>query len=146
MALSADFCYAASTATLGFPEVQRGIIPGVGGTQTIGRFSARGRALELLLTGQPVSAQEAWQYGIVNKVIPPDELMPTVLRVAEQLVENSPFAMQMAKKAFRVGGDMPLEAGVDMAMDPYNRTVSHPDREEGVRAFNEKRPPHFVDS
>ncbi len=146
MALSADFCYAATDASFGFPEVGRGIIPGVGGTQTVGRFVSRGRALELLLTGKPISAIEAYHYGLVNKVIDSVQLIPEILKTADILAKNSPFAVQMAKKAFRVGIDMPLEAGVDMALECYNRTIVHPDREEGVRAFNERRPPQFLDS
>lgn len=145
MALSADFCYAAKTAVLGFPEVKRGIIPGVGGTQTVGRFVSRGRALELLLTGQPISAEEACQYGLINRVTEPDQLMPLVWETAHRIAVNSPFAVQMAKKAFRVGTDMPLEQGVDMAMECYMRTISHPDREEGVRAFSEHRAAQFRD-
>lgn len=146
MALSADFCYAVDDATLGFPEVARGIIPGVGGTQTVGRFTSRGRALEMLLTGQPISAPDAYRYGLVNKLTEASQLIPEVLKTATVLTQNSPFAVQMAKKAFRVGSDMPLESGVDMALECYNRTIAHPDRAEGVRAFNERRPPQFLDS
>lgn len=145
MALSGDFCYASDQAKFGFPEVTRGIIPGVGGTQTAGRFGSRGQALELLMTGRHISAQEAMAYGFVNRVTDPDELLPTVMETAKAIAANSPLAIRMAKKAFRLGIDMPLEEGVEMALECYNRTIVHTDREEGVRAFNERRAPRFVD-
>jgi enoyl-CoA hydratase len=145
LALSGDFVYSSKSAKFGLPEVTRGIIPGVGGTQTIGRFLPRGRALEMLLTGKPVSAEEAFEYGMVNKLLEPDELLKETLNAAQVIAQNSPLAVRMAKKAFRLGIDLPLEEGVEIALECYNRTIVHPDREEGVLAYNEKRPPHFMD-
>lgn len=145
MAISGDFCYASHKARFGFPEVTRGIIPGVGGTQTVGRFAPRGVALELLMTGRHITANEARQYGFVNRVTEPEELLPTVVETASLIAQNSPLAVRMAKKAYRLGADMPLEEGVDMSLECYSRTVTHPDREEGVRAFNEHRKPKFLD-
>lgn len=145
LAQSGDIIYATPNAKFGLPEVTRGIIPGVGGTQTIGRFLPRAKALELLLTGDKISAEEAYQYGMVNKIVQHDQLLDTALETARKISDNSPLAVRMAKKAFRIGMDMPLEEGVQFALECYNRTVSHPDRLEGVEAFNEKRKPNFID-
>lgn len=146
LVLSVDFSYASSRAKFGFPEVTRGIIPGVGGTQLVGRFAPRGVALELLMTGRTVTAQEAERHGLINSVIGDDALMATVLERSAMIAKNSPFAVRMAKKAFRLGSDMALEQGIDVAVEMYNRTIVHPDREEGVNAFNERREPRFLDS
>jgi enoyl-CoA hydratase len=145
IALSGDFIYASTEAKFGLPEVTRGIIPGVGGTQTIGRYLPRGLALELLLTGKHLSAQDAYRYGMVNQLLEPKELLQETLNTAQILAQNSPLAVRMAKKAFRKGIDLPLEEGVEYALECYNRTVVHTDRLEGVLAFNEKRPPNFKD-
>ncbi|MGG2200931.1 enoyl-CoA hydratase/isomerase family protein [Paenibacillus validus] len=145
LALSGDFVYASKSAKFGLPEVTRGIIPGVGGTQTIGRFLPRGLALELLLTGKPLSAEAAFEYGMVNKLLEPGELLKETLQAAQTIAQNSPLAVRMAKKAFRLGIDLPLEEGIELALECYNRTIVHPDREEGIRAYNEKRPPVFLD-
>ncbi|NMP23655.1 enoyl-CoA hydratase/isomerase family protein [Sulfobacillus harzensis] len=145
MAISGDFCYASRNARFGFPEVTRGIIPGVGGTQTVGRFAPRGIALELLMTGRHISAEEARDYGFVNRVTQPEELLSAVMETASLIARNSPLAVRMAKKAYRIGIDMPVEEGVEMSLECYNRTIVHPDREEGVRAFNERRAPKFLD-
>lgn len=145
LAFSGDFIYASKSAKFGLPEVTRGIIPGVGGTQTIGRFLPRGVALEMLLTGKPMTAGDAYQYGMVNQLLEPDDLIEEAIQTARVIAQNSPLAVRMAKKAFRRGIDLPLEEGVEFALECYNRTISHPDREEGVRAYNEKRLPHFQD-
>jgi enoyl-CoA hydratase len=145
LALSGDFVYAATTARFGLPEVTRGIIPGVGGTQTIGRFLPRGRAMELLLTGRHIDAAEAYAYGMVNRLCEPLALLEETLTTARLIAKNSPLAVRMAKKAYRLGTGMPLEEGVELSLECYNRTVTHPDRDEGVRAYNEKRPPRFLD-
>lgn len=144
-ALSGDIIYVSSSAKFGLPEVKRGIIPGVGGTQTIGRFLPRVHALKVLLTGDYISAEEAYKFGMVNEVVEQDGLVDKALETARIIAQNSPLAVRMAKKAFKIGIDMPLEEGVQFALECYNRTISHPDRLEGVKAFNEKRQPNFID-
>src|SRR5690606_2230732 len=139
-----DFVYASKNARFGLPEVTRGIIPGIGGTQLIGRFLPRGMALEMLLTGRHMAAEEALQWGMVNRVVELAELLPTVLETAKVLAANSPNAVRMAKRAFVLGIDNPLEEGIEMALDCYHRAVSHPDRIEGTRSFVEKRPPQYL--
>jgi enoyl-CoA hydratase len=144
LALSCDFVFASANAKFGLPEVSRGIIPGIGGTQTIGRFLPRGLALELLLTGRHMGTEEAFANGLVNKVVEPSALMETVLETCQLIAKNSPHAVRLAKKAFRLGIDAPLEEGVEIAMECYNQVMSHPDRVEGTRSFVEKRPAKFL--
>ncbi|MFO7264219.1 MAG: enoyl-CoA hydratase-related protein [Bacillota bacterium] len=146
LALSCDFVYASHNAAFGLPEVSRGIIPGIGGTQLISRFLPRGMALEMLLTGRHLPAEEARQWGMVNRVVPLAELLPAVLATAKQIAANSPHAVRMAKRAFVLGVDHPLEEGIEIALESYHRAISHPDRIEGTRAFVEKRPPRYMDA
>jgi enoyl-CoA hydratase len=145
MALSGDIIYASENAKFGLPEVKRGIIPGVGGTQTIGRFLPRSIALELLFTGKHLDSEEAYRLGMVNEVIANELLLEKAISTAKEISDNSPLAVRMAKKAFRMGNDMPLEEGVEFALECYNRTINHEDRYEGVKAFNDRRKPEFVD-
>ncbi|MFD1037326.1 enoyl-CoA hydratase/isomerase family protein [Virgibacillus byunsanensis] len=145
LALNGDFIYAVPSAKFGLPEVKLGIIPGVGGTQTIGRFLPRAVALELLLTGDFISSDDALHYGMVNKVAPKEEIMDYAIGQAKKIAANSPLAVRSAKKAFTKGLDMPLGEGVDYALQLYARLASNEDRNEGVNAFNEKRKPKFKD-
>jgi enoyl-CoA hydratase/carnithine racemase len=148
LALSGDLIYAAASSEFGLPEVKIGFIPGVGGTQTIGRFLPRVHALKMLLTGERITAQEAYQFGMLNQVIKSNEsgeLVELALETADKISSNSPFAIKMGKKSFTLGIDMPLEEGIDFSLECYNQTLEHPDREEGVKAFNEKRSPNFKD-
>lgn len=149
LALSGDLIFVSTSSEFGLPEAKLGIIPGVGGTQTIGRFLPRVHSLKMLLTGERMKAQEAYQFGMVNQVVEineGNELVDLALETADQIANNSPFAVKMAKKAFTTGMDMPLEEGIDFSLECYNETLEHPDRKEGVKAFNEKRAPQFKDS
>ncbi len=146
LAFSCDFVYASSNAKFGVPEVTRGIIPGVGGTQLLGRVLPRGRGAELLFTGGFISADQALAAGLVNRIFGPQELLGATMEVARQIASNSPLAIQMAKKAFRLGASMAIEDAIEFSLECYNRTVSHPDRIEGVQAFNEKRKAVFLDA
>ncbi|MDH2900839.1 MAG: enoyl-CoA hydratase/isomerase family protein [archaeon] len=145
LAMSGDIIYSSENARFGLPEVTRGIIPGVGGTQLLGRLIPRAIAIELLLTGKHVTAQEAFEYGLVNKICSQANLLSDVLQAARMISKNSPFAVRMAKRSFYLGMDLPREQAIEGALDSYYRTANHPDRIEGVRAFNEKRPPSFDD-
>ena len=146
IAMSCDFIYASKNAAFGLPEVTRGIIPGIGGTQLIGRFLPRGMALEMLMTGRHMPAEEALQWGMVNRVVELSELIPTVTEIAKRIVANSPNAVRMAKRAFVLGIDTPVEEGIEIALECYQQTINHPDRIEGTRAFVEKRPPQYLDA
>ena len=146
MAMSTDFLIAAEHARFGQPEVTLGIMPGAGGTQLLPRFLPRGLAFQLLMTGELISAAEAHRWGLVNRVLPPGELMDAALELAQRIAANSPAAVQQAKRSARMGLELPLEAGIEAEIECYQRMVDHPDRYEGVAAFNERRPPAFHDA
>lgn len=146
MAMSTDFLIAAEHARFGQPEVTRGIMPGAGGTQLLPRYVPRGMAFQLLMTGELISAADALRLGLVNRVCPAGELMDEAMRLAEAIAANSPAAVQQAKRSARMGLELSLEAGIETEIECYQRMVDHPDRHEGVDAFNERRAPAFQDA
>jgi enoyl-CoA hydratase len=146
MAMSTDFLIAAEHARFGQPEVTRGIMPGAGGTQLLPRYLPRGLALQLLMTGELISAAEAHRWGLVNRVCPASDLLGAAMELAERIAANSPAAVQQAKRSARMGLELPLEAGIEAEIECYQRMVDHPDRYEGVDAFNERRQPRFRDA
>jgi enoyl-CoA hydratase len=146
MAMSTDFLIAAEHARFGQPEVTRGIMPGAGGTQLLPRYLPRGLAFQLLMTGELISAAEAHRWGLVNRVCGADELLDAAMELAERIAANSPGAVQQAKRSARMGLELPLEAGIEVEIECYQRMVDHPDRYEGIDAFNERRAPRFRDS
>ncbi len=146
MAMSTDFLLAAEHARFGQPEVTRGIMPGAGGTQLLPRYVPRGLAFQLLMTGEMISAAEAHRWGLVNQVCPAGELMDEAMRLAERIAANSPAAVQQAKRSARMGLEQPLEAAIEIEIECYQRMVDHPDRYEGIDAFNERRTPASQDA
>jgi enoyl-CoA hydratase/carnithine racemase len=143
LALCCDFIYAARTARFALPEVTRGIMPGAGATQNLPRAVGERRAKELILSGKPFSAELAYQWGMVNEVCEPSELMPRVLEVARTICHNAPIAVRQAKKSIHFGLQADLTTGLALEVEAYNRMISTEDRHEGIRAFNEKRKPEF---
>jgi len=138
-----DFVYAVDTARFALTEVTLGIMPGAGGTQTLARAVGERRAKELILTGLPFSARDAHEWGFVNAVCEPAQLMPRVLETAARIASNAPIAVRQAKKSIHRGLQMSLADGLAFEIEAYNRMVSTEDRHEGVLAFNEKRKPQF---
>jgi enoyl-CoA hydratase len=143
VAMCCDFIYAATTARFAQPEVTRGIMPGAGGTQNLPRAIGERRAKELILSGRPFSAQQARDWGLVNEICEPDQLMPRVMEVAREIVANAPIAVRQAKKAIHQGLQTDLTSGLLIEVQAYERMITTEDRHEGVRAFNEKRKPTF---
>lgn len=141
-----DFAFASANARFAQTEVKLGIIPGAGGTQLLTRAIGARRAKELILSGRVFSADEAHEWGLVNAVLPADELMPYTLGIAAEIAANAPIAVRQAKQAIMRGEDMGLASGLSFEIECYNRTVTTQDRHEGVRAFNEKRAPKFSGS
>jgi enoyl-CoA hydratase/carnithine racemase len=145
MAMTMDFIVAVKSASFGQPEVRRGIIPGVGGTQLLPRLLPRGLALELLMTGRAITAAEAQQAGLVNHVAEDRAAMLSIcLSIASAIANASPAAVRQVKRAVRLGMGMPLEAALDIELACYEQAITHPDREEGVRAFVERREPGYA--
>jgi enoyl-CoA hydratase len=143
MALMCDFIYAARTARFALPEVTIGIMPGAGGTQTLPRAVGERRAKELLLSGQPWSAEDGERWGMVNKVCEPGALLSDALAIATRIAENAPISIRQAKRSMRHGLAMSLADGMLFEVEAYNRMVPTEDRREGVLSFSEKRKPVF---
>jgi enoyl-CoA hydratase len=143
MAAAADFVYAADTARFALTEVRLGIMPGSGGTQNLPRAVGLRRAKELVLTGRPFSAAEALDWGLVNRVCPPGELLATALATAREIAANAPIAVRQAKLSMQRGIGMSLADALYFEAECYARMVHTEDRVEGVRAFNEKRVARF---
>jgi len=146
MAMSTDFIVAAQTARFGLPEVSRGIMPGGGGTQLLPRLLPLGPALRMLTTAEPIDAAEAHRCGLVTSVHPPAELRDAALRIAARIAANSPAAVEQARRSVRLGAGLPVEQAILVELECYRRMVDHPDRHEGVNAFNEGRAPEFEDA
>jgi enoyl-CoA hydratase/carnithine racemase len=143
MALACDFAYAADTARLGLPEVTLGIMPGLGGTQLLTRSVGERRAVEILVSGRPLSAAEALEAGIVNRVVPAGELMAATLETAGRIAANAPLSVKALKHVVHEANHLDLAAAMELELSHYNRLFKTADRREGVASFNEKRTPDF---
>jgi enoyl-CoA hydratase len=146
LAQSTDFIIASENATFGQPEAMLGLAAGGGSPALLPRLLPPGKALQMLMTGDPISAQEAHRLGMVNEIHPPGELMAAAMRIAEKIASNSPTAVQAVKRAVRLGEGQPTEQAIAIMMDSHWRSAIHPDRVEGIGAFNEGREPTFQDS
>jgi enoyl-CoA hydratase len=146
IAQSTDFIIASDTATFGQPEAMIGLAAGGGSPVFLPRLLPPGKAMQMLMTGQPIAAAEAYRLGMVNELHPATELMPAVLRIAEQIAGNSPTAVQAVKRAVRSGEGQPIEQAIAIMMEAHWRSAVHPDRAEGIGAFNDDREPQFADS
>ncbi len=143
LAMAADIIIAGENAQFGLPEVRVGLIPGNGGTQLLPRLIGPNRAKEIIFTGKRISAQEAFSLGLVNKVVPTQQVEEEVLQIAAQICANAPIAVRQAKKAIELGLSVDLHTGMEIENEAYNVNLVTEDRQEGIRAFNEKRPPHW---
>ncbi len=144
LAMACDLRLAASTSRMGQPEILLGIIPGWGGTQRLPRLVGRGRALELLLTGEQIDAETALRMGLVNRVVEPDRLRDEVQGLAEKLAGQAPLAVAAIKGAVAAGMDRPLATGLGEELGRFDRTFRTADAAEGIRAFLEKRRPAWT--
>lgn len=141
LALAADMRVAAPGAKLGLPEVGLGLIPGYGGTQRLPRLVGKGRALELIFTGRHVTADEALQMGLVNRVA--DDALAAALELAKMAAKNAPVALGLAKEAVVRGLDLPLPEALEVEADLFGMVATTQDMKEGTSAFLEKRAPDF---
>ena len=141
LALACDFIYAANGARMALSETRLGLMPGGAGTQNLARAAGERRAKELIFTAEPFTAEQGYDWGIVNRVC--DNAVQEALRTAEKIAANAPLAVRQAKKSVHYGLQMDLLTGYRFEIEAYNQLVATEDRKEGVRAFNEKRKPRF---
>ena len=143
LALACHVRLASDNAVLGLPEVKLGIIPGYGGTQRLPRLVGTGRALELILSGRSVKADEAAAIGLVNRVVPQDQLLDEALKLAETMLKNGPLAIAAALECVLRGASLPLEQGLRFESGRFGILAASEDMHEGLQAFLDKRPANF---
>ncbi len=143
LAMACTIRLAADSAKFGQPEINLGLIPGYAGSQRLPRLVGRGRALELLLTGAPIAADEAWRIGLVNKVVPAAQLMAESRALAQALAAKAPVAVRYILEAVAGGLDMSFEDAQDYEATLFGLVATTDDMREGTRAFLEKRKPEF---
>lgn len=144
LALACDFVYASDKAKLGQPEVKLGVIPGFGGTQRLLRRVGLARALELCMTGDMIDAAEALRIGLVNRVLPAEELVPQALATLHRIAANGPLAVARVKEALHRGADLPLPEANDLEQQAFAALFASADQKEGMAAFLGKRKPAFT--
>ena len=143
LGLACDLRICSRSTRFAMTQVTDGEIPWDGGTQRLSRLVGKGKALELILTGEPIDAQEAFRIGLVNKVVSSDQLMIAAMDMAREMASKSPIAIRYAKEAIHKGMDLTLEQGLRLEADLYFLIHTTQDREEGIRAFRKKRTPKF---
>ena len=143
LALACDLRIASETSHFGLPHIKAGWMPLDGGTQRLSRLVGRGKALEMILTGERIDAKEAYRIGMVNKVVPSGELMGIVMDIAKEMASKGPIALRYAKEAISKGMDMTLEQGLHLEADLYLLLHTTKDRTEGIQAFRGKKTPQF---
>ncbi|MFQ5812401.1 MAG: enoyl-CoA hydratase/isomerase family protein [Anaerolineae bacterium] len=143
LALACDIRLASTEARMGFPEVGLGIFPGLGGTQRLPRLVGKGRACELIFTGAQISAEEAASIGLVNRVVPPQQLMAEARRLAKRIARQGPVAVARAKAAINQALQTGLDAGLAFELEAVTLTFGTEDQDEGMTAFLERRRPEF---
>jgi len=143
LALACDLRIAADTARFGLPQITSGSIPGDGGTQLLPRIIGRTKAMEIILLGEAIDATLACEIGLVNKVVPLRELMPTVMEMATNLSSGAALSLRYAKEAVCQGLDLTLDQGLHLEADLYHLLQTTEDRIEGIKAFQQRRTPQF---
>lgn len=143
LAMLCDLVVASETARFGQPEINLGILPGAGGTQRLPRLVGKHRAMELILTGRQLTAQEAYAWGAVNRVVPAETYLQEALALAREIAQKAPVAARLAKEAVLRSLDTSLDVGLDYERKLSALAFGTEDRQEGVRAFLEKRKPAF---
>jgi len=144
LAMCCDIRVAAEGAQLGQPEIKLGLIPGGGGTQRLPRLVGLGRAMLLNLTGDWVDAHTAYEWGLVERVVPKEQLLETAVEIARSISQRSPVAVSILRELARTTRDLPLEEGLRREADGFRRCLASEDGAEGVAAFLEKREPQFT--
>lgn len=143
LALACHIRIVSASAKLGVPEAKLGLIPGYGGTQRLARLIGRGRALQLIMTGDPIDGAEAYRLGIANAVVAPEALLETARAMATAILKNGPLAVAAAIEAVDRGLDLPLDEALDLESTLFGGLANTADMKEGTTAFLEKRPAVF---
>jgi len=143
LALACDIRIASETSRFGLPQIKSGLMPRDGGTQRLSRLVGKGKALEMILTGEVIDAQEAFRIGLINKVVPKNDLMEVTTKMAQEMASKGPIPLRYTKEAIYKGMDMTLEQGLCLEADLYLLIHTSKDRIEGIQAFREKRAPKF---
>ena len=143
LALACDIRIASENASFVQPEINLGIIPGGGGTQRLTRLVGEGKAMELILTGEIIDAKSAFAIGLVNQVVPADQLKAKTMEIANRIADKSPIALRLAKEAVKLASRSNLDEGLRREVDLFALCFSSEDKDEGVSAFLEKRKPVF---
>ena len=143
LAMNCDLIVASETATFGQPEVNVGIIPGAGGTQRLPRVVGKYKAMEMILTGKSISADEAYRIGLVNRVVPPESLMEEAKKIATEIASKPPISIRSAKEAILRAQDTTLEMGLEFERKAFYMLFATEDGREGMKAFLEKRKPIY---
>ena len=146
LAMACDMRLASENARFGQPEINLGIIPGWAGTQRLPRLVGRGRALELLLTGDLIDAAEAYRIGLVNRLLPAAELLPAARELARKIAGKGQVAVRLCREAVRHGLEMDRARGAAFEADLFGLCFATDDQKEGMQAFLEKRKPQFKDA
>jgi len=146
LALACDLVVAAEDTRIGLPEVRLGLVPAGGGTQLLVRRVGRAAAKDLVLTGRSVDAAGAERLGLVDRVVPRAQVHAAATGLAAEIAANAPTAVRLAKWAIDVGGDLALEAGLELEDQAWRRAVLSDDRREGIAAWNERRDPAWPDA
>ena len=143
LAMMCDMIIASETAKFGQPEIKIGVIPGAGGTQRLTKAVGKAKAMELVLTGRFISAEEALFYGLVNKVVPVEMYLYEAVQLAKEIVQMSPIAVQLAKEAVNRSFETHLDEGLSFERKNFYLTFASEDQKEGMKAFIEKRKPEW---
>ncbi len=143
LALACDIRIASESASFGQPEINLGIIPGGGGTQRLTRLVGEGKAMELILSGEIIDAKTAFSIGLINHVVPADQLEARTMDIANRIAEKGPIALKLAKEAVKIAARSTLDEGLRREVDLFALCFSTEDKDEGVNAFLEKRKPVF---
>ena len=143
VALACDLIYASENARFGQPEINLGLMPGLGGSQRLARLVGKGLAKELCLTGRALEAHEAKTLGLAAQVFPPEALLPECRRIALELAAKSRFALGQIKRVINLGFELDLPSALELEAQAFALCFASPDPQEGVQAFLEKRPPRF---
>ncbi|MBW6416204.1 enoyl-CoA hydratase [Celeribacter sp. PS-C1] len=145
LAMMCDFIIAADNAKFGQPEINLGIIPGIGGTQRLTRFVGKSKAMEMILTGRFMEAEEAERAGLVSRVVPAKKLVEEALSVADKIAEKSAISVAAAKEAVKRSYELTLAEGIRFERTSFQGLFATEDQKEGMAAFAEKRAPQFRD-